>query len=67
MARPRMAASACNDRTREEFEQHLWKAVERGSVVAMKLWADLHREEFQPKDEDVSGGLFTPVGDAEDA
>jgi hypothetical protein len=43
MARPRDAATSKNERTWEAFEQHLWKAVERGSVTAMKLWCDLHR------------------------
>jgi len=59
MSRPRKDASTESDRTPEAFKQHLWRAVEAGSVTAMKLWADLHRAEFQGGADDA-GGLFTP-------
>ena len=36
----------------EAFERELWRAVKRGSVTAMKLWADLHREELKPSKDD---------------
>jgi hypothetical protein len=47
MARPRETPTARSERTWEAFEQYLWKAVERGSVTAMKLWSDLHRVEAE--------------------
>jgi hypothetical protein len=56
MTRPRKEKTVAEDRTREAYERHLWTAVERGSVTAMKLWADLHKEDFQ---KGASGaGLF---------
>jgi IS30 family transposase len=34
--------------TRAEFQQHLDRAVRSGSVAAMKLWAEIDRENRQP-------------------
>jgi hypothetical protein len=61
MARPRDAATSKNERTWEAFEQYLWKAVERGSVTAMKLWSDLHRVDPDPESaEDAALLEFIP-------
>lgn len=64
MARPRKQKTAEQDRTREAFEAHLWTAVQRGSDTAMKLWADLHPDDFRKGAK--GAGLFA-VRDSEAA
>lgn len=63
MSRPRQDPS--DDRSRTAFETHLWRAVETGSVVAMRLWVELHPEDFQTEEAGVD--LFAPVGNAEES
>ena len=61
MSRPPATIPEADERTWEVFEAHLWKAVERGSVTAMKLWADLHRESRQSAADDPFAE-FDPPG-----
>jgi len=62
MPRTREQAPAPDSPSWPAFEAHLWKAVERGSVTAMKLWADLHRGELEDS-EDAELLEFVPRAD----
>jgi hypothetical protein len=60
VARPKQSLDPDDQPSWDAFETELWRAVKRGSVTAMKLWADLHRGELEERGEDDPVLAFVP-------